>query len=151
MVSLVNTAKTFEVKKAFPAIFYALMAVGFLAGIFSRPFNPKFVAIALLMTFGGTVLMWLLVWDLADEVVDEGGYLRVRKGRIEERVMLRDVVKVSYSGNTNPVRLSLWLHRPNRLGDRVVFIPKGFVWRLSGEHPMAEELRARAERLRKYT
>ncbi|QWF18780.1 hypothetical protein [Lysobacter capsici] len=98
-----------------------------------------------------TVLMWLLVWDLADEVVDEGGYLRVRKGRIEERVMLRDVVKVSYSGNTRPARLSLWLRRPNRLGDRVVFISKGFVWRLFGEHPMAEQLRARAERLRKYT
>jgi hypothetical protein len=150
MASIANSAKTFEMKKAFPAIFYALMAAGFIVGISKRPFDPAFVVMPLLVTFGGTVLMWRLVWDLADDVVDEGGYLRVRKGRVEERVMLRDVVKVSCL-NTNPVRLSLWLHRPNRFGERVVFIPKGFAWRLYGEHPMDEELRARAARLRKYT
>ncbi|ATE71363.1 hypothetical protein [Lysobacter capsici] len=151
MASIVNSAKTFELKKAFPAVFYTLMVAVFIGGIFKRPFDPTFVVMPVLAAFGLTALMWLLVWDLADEVVDEGDCLRVRKGRIEERVMLRDVVKVSYSGNTNPVRLSLWLHRPNRLGDRIVFIPKGFYWRLIGEHPMAEELRARAERLRKHT
>lgn len=149
MPSIVNSSKTFELKKLFSVGFYVVMAAVFILGIFSRPFDPAFVVMPLLATFGGTVLLWLLVWDLADEVVDEGGCLRVRKGRIEEHVMLRDVVKVSCS-NTNPVRLSLWLQRPNRLGDRVVFIPKGMAWRLFGEHPMAEELRARVERLRKY-
>jgi hypothetical protein len=151
MHSIANAAKTFGMKRAFPAAFYLMALTMFIGGLFARPFEPMFVVVPLALSFGGAALMWLLVWDLADDVVDEGGYLRVRKGGIEEQVMLRDVMKVSCSRNTNPVRLSLWLRRPNRLGDRIVFIPKGMVWLPFGEHPMAEELHARAERLRKYT
>ncbi|UOF16665.1 hypothetical protein IEQ11_08515 [Lysobacter capsici] len=61
---------------------------------------------------------------LADEVVDHGDYLRVRRGSIEESIPIADIEKISSSHAFRPARVTLLLRRPGRLGDRVSFIAR---------------------------
>jgi len=70
------------------------------------------------------VVLKRLVFDLADEVVDEGDALRVRFGAEETRVPLADIMNVSYSGITNPKRITLTLRTPGRFGREVTFSPQ---------------------------
>ena len=72
----------------------------------------------------GFFLFRKLVWDLADEVRDGGTFLLIRKGGLEERVLLSNVININVSQFSNPSRISLRLRTPGKMGDEVVFIPK---------------------------
>ncbi|MBO7941664.1 hypothetical protein JTP77_038085, partial [Streptomyces sp. S9] len=62
-----------------------------------------------------------------------------------------DVAAVRRGFGNNPERLILTLRRPGRLGDTIAFIPKGIRWFPYVEHPLAYELRTRAQLLRLHT
>ena len=106
---------------------------------------------AILVVFGA-IMFRKLVWDLADEVRDGGDFLLVRRGKVEERLLLENVMNVSMSQFTNPRRLTLRLRTAGKLGDEVAFIPKSPL-RLNpfARNPVAEKLIARVDRLRNKT
>ena len=62
-----------------------------------------------------------LVFDLADEVLDDGDALIIRNREVEERVAFSDVINVSYSPFMNPPRVTLSLKKPGLFGDQVSF------------------------------
>ncbi|WP_148650290.1 hypothetical protein [Lysobacter capsici] len=62
-------------------------------------------------------------WNLADEVIDHGDHLRVRRGRIEESVAIADIEKVSVEYAIRPIRVGLALRKPGAFGRRIVFVP----------------------------
>jgi hypothetical protein len=64
-----------------------------------------------------------LVWGLADEVYDGGDYLLVKRGRLEDRIALADIMNVSVTMMVNPPRITLRLVRPGKFGDEVSFAP----------------------------
>ena len=100
------------------------------------------------LAFLGLGIMSALVFDLADEVVDAGDYLVVRKGRQEERVELSEIVSVNYVRFVNPARVTLRLARPGALGKEIAFIPAQELGNLLGAKSIAAELMERVHAAR---
>jgi hypothetical protein len=68
-------------------------------------------------------LLKKMVFDLADEVFDAGDSLIVRFGSEQERILLSQIINVSYSYVTNPARVTLTLRTPGRFGKEITFMP----------------------------
>ena len=91
-----------------------------------------------------------LIFDLADEVVDEGDALRVRFGDEEERIPLAEIINLSYAGITNPPRITLTLRTAGRFGREVSFSPQqGFLSPLFRPNPLVGELIERVDAARR--
>ena len=146
----ISSTQTFFMKKVFPAFWLGFVAlflvVGGVAGAWKE---PLFVIQPLVMLAIGILLFRKLVWDLVDEVRDGGTFLIVRKGSLEERVPLANVMNVSASQYTNPRRLTLRLRKAGKFGEEIVFIPKStFQINPFARNPVAEALILRIDRLR---
>ena len=150
---------TFFLKRVFPAVWLGGVGLGAIAAAtayFSgkdasgNPLPIMVLIVPLLMLVFGFALFRKLIWDLADEVEDFGEYLRVRRGGVDERVNLADVMNVNMSQFTNPPRLTLRLRKPGPFGDEIVFIPQSQGVRLNpfARNPIAERLIQRIDRLR---
>jgi hypothetical protein len=103
----------------FPIIFIAIALVSS-AGPNTAPPLPFFVGPAIMIAVGFFV-MKKLVFDLVDEVWDDGGSLLIKNRGEEERVALSDIKNVSYSPLINPPRVTLSLRRPTVFGDEITF------------------------------
>jgi len=150
---------TFFLKRVFPALWLGGVGVGAVVAataFFSgkdaggHPLPIMVLVVPLLMLVLGFTLFRKLIWDLVDEVEDHGDWLRVRRGSVEERVNLVDVMNVSMNQFSNPRRLSLRLRKPGAFGDEIVFIPQTQGLRLNpfARNPIAERLIQRVDRLR---
>ena len=73
------------------------------------------------MIVGGYFFMKKLVFDLVDEVWDDGNSLVIRNRGDEERIALSDIKNVSYSPFTNPPRVTLSVRRPTVFGEEIAF------------------------------
>jgi len=100
-------------------------------------------ALASLFVF---VLWRVLVSDLADEVLDCGDHLVVRRGKLTDRIDLSNVLKIDSSWNTSPSRITLHLIHPGKFGKLVTFAPAaGVSGRFFSNSAVAKELLARAQ------
>ena len=75
------------------------------------------------MMIFGYFLMKKLVWDLIDEVYDEGTVLLFKNRGTEFRVNLKDIKNVSYTTMVNPPRVTLSIRYLTDLGDELSFSP----------------------------
>lgn len=66
-------------------------------------------------------IMKRTVFDLVDEVFDDGDALVIRNRHMEDRIALSNVVNVSYTQFINPPRVTLLLRDPSLFGERVSF------------------------------
>ena len=118
---------TFFYKRVFPLIWFGFLGVflcvGLLSSIFGKGLGIVFLVIPLGMAIFGYFIMKQLVWDLIDEVYDEGTSLIFRNGNQEVRVSLKDIKNVSYSTMTNPPRVTLSVRYQTPLGDELTFSP----------------------------
>jgi len=150
-MQIISSGRTFLMKRVFPAFWFGILALFALSALLSGDTLQlgAFLLIPVLMALFGFVLMRKLVWDLADEVHDGGDFLLVRRGKIEERVRLSNVVNISMSQFTNPPRLTLRLRQPGQFGDEVVFIPQSPL-RINpfARNELAERLMQRVDRQR---
>jgi hypothetical protein len=147
----ISSSQTFFVKRIFPALWFGFLvvflAIGATQGDFRR--EPMLVIQPLVMVAIGALVFRKFLWDLADEVRDAGENLIVRKGGIEERVALSNVMNVDSSQFSNPRRVTLRLRKPGRLGGEIVFVPKSsFQLNPFARNPVAEMLIQRIDRLR---
>jgi hypothetical protein len=113
----ISSRTTFFNKRIFPAIW-----IGFLILMAGLPFvfghnqstpSLSFVVMPAIMAVVGIFIMRKLVFDLVDEVWDDGDALLVKNRGEEERILLSDIKNVSYSPYMNPPRVTLSL-RPAR-------------------------------------
>jgi len=150
-MQIISSGRTFLMKRVFPAFWFGILALFALSALLSGDTLQlaAFLLIPVLMALFGFVLMRKLVWDLADEVHDGGDFLLVRRGSIEERVRLSNVVNISMSQFTNPPRLTLRLRQPGQFGDEAVFIPQSPL-RINpfARNELAERLMQRVDRQR---
>jgi len=157
----ISSGQTFFIKRIFPCLWLGFVAVGLAVAVFAPAAvakNPAvhvpppyfFLFVPLMMLVFGVLLFRKLLWDLADSVDDARDYLLVRRGGIEQRVMLANVMNVSMTQFTNPPRLTLRLRQPGPLGDEIVFIPKTPGLRLNPfrRNEIAEDLLRRVDRAR---
>jgi hypothetical protein len=132
----ISSKMTFFYKRIFPAFWFGflillllLIAVPlFLGGAQNGPPPYPFLIVPLIMFGFGYFVMKKLVFDLVDEVWDDGETLLIRKGGQEQRVALRDIKNVSYSAVINPPRVTLSVRQPTTFGQQIAFMaPVRFV------------------------
>jgi hypothetical protein len=121
----ISSKTTFLHKRVFPVFWFGSLAVfvaiALVAGPGTQGQSLLFLVVPIFMAVFGYVIMKLLVFDLVDEVWDDGAALIVRdKGR-EDRIALSNIVNVSYSPLINPPRVTLMLRQPSNFGAEITF------------------------------
>lgn len=143
---------TFFYKVIFPGFWFVFLTVFMLIGVFGPGKQQViFVIQPLVMMAFGYFLFRKMIWNLADEVRDGGSYLLVRKGSMEKRIPLTDILNVSMSQFSNPRRVTLRLRSPCEWGDEIAFIPKMPTFRLNpfARNAVAEDLMRRVDQARR--
>lgn len=117
---------TFFNKRVFPAIWFGFLFLFIAVPLVSSasrdtaPPLPFFLGPAMMIAVGFFV-MKKLVFDLVDQVWDDGGSLLIKNRGEEERIPLSDIKNVSYSPLVNPPRVTLSLRRPTAFGEEITF------------------------------
>lgn len=151
-MTLVSSKMTFFYKRIFPAllvlpllaIVVAAVPVHHQQGGPPLPFfiGPVFIGVIFFMLYKE------LIFDLVDEVWDDGDALIVRNGGMEERIPLKDIKNVSYSPLSSPARVTLSLRQPGKFGSEVSFLPP-FEFIPFKKSPIVEELIDRIDAARR--
>jgi len=153
----ISSRSTFFLKRVFPLLWFGIIALFVVVAVLSSRRGPRSPPLPLLL-IGPAVMVLVvytlvrrLIFDLADEVYDEGDALRVRFGADEERIPLENIINISYAGLSNPARATLTLRDPGRFGREITFAPQqrvfGPLLRLS--NPLISELIERVDAARR--
>jgi len=122
----ISSKWTFFYKRISPVIFFGFLVVfigiALLANLRSNSAldNIPFLIVAIVMT----VVFFIskkLIFDLVDEVWEDGETLVVRNSGQEQRIALADIKNVNYSPLISPPRVTVSLRRPTVFGDEVTF------------------------------
>lgn len=118
---------TFFQKKVFPVIWFGMLGLfvcgALVTGIAERGPGVLFVLVPVSMAAIGYFIMKKFLFDLIDEVYDEGETLLFRERDKEVTVSLKDIKNVSYSPMTNPPRVTVSIRYMTELGDELSFSP----------------------------
>ena len=122
----VSSKATFYYKRVFPIAFFGILLLVIVGPVLlgSNPAQPPplpFFIIPAAMAVFAYVVMKKLVFDLVDEVWDDGDALIVRNGTMQDRIAFTDIKNVSYSVLINPPRVTLSLRQPSAFGSEVTF------------------------------
>jgi hypothetical protein len=122
-----SSGSTFFFKRIFPAIWFGFIIFFILAALFvDRRDSTADVMIVVVSVFLATVgyfIMKNLVFDLVDEVYDEGSALLFKNNGKTVRVNLTDIKNVNYAVVVNPPRVTLSLRCKTEFGDEISFSP----------------------------
>ncbi len=126
---IISSRNTLFLKRVLPVLLFGVLAAGVAAPLLivgGRTGALPWPLLAPPLVLGIVIYLVLrrLVFDLADEVVDEGEALRVRFGSEQARIPLAEIINVSYSGITNPKRVTLTLRSAGPFGRQVTFSPR---------------------------
>ena len=128
----ISSRTTFISKRLFPVLWFGSLAAFFvtdLVAIRSGHHLPaELLLIPIVMAVVGYFTMKKLVFDLADEVFDDGDALLVRFGSEQERIALDNIMNVTYVTMMNPPRVTLTLRSTGRFGIEVSFSPPQSFW-----------------------
>ncbi len=147
MIRISSESATFWHKRAFPFLWFCLMAVSSSAFL-SRADNRE----DLLMLVFVLALVVVGVFStrrqnraLADSVDDAGSYLVVNHRGVEDRVALSNVMHVQFEGR----RITMKLVKPVQFGAEFAFFPLlPFSYGLVAKCPIADDLIVRVDRAR---
>jgi hypothetical protein len=122
----ISSGWTFFYKRVFPIIWFGGLALFLGISLFAVPGSSQpaafpFLIVPIVMMGFGYFLMKMLVFDLVDEVCEDGNTLLVKNGGQEQRIEFADIKNVNYTVLTSPPRITLSLRRPTVFGDRIVF------------------------------
>jgi hypothetical protein len=122
----ISSQWTFFYKFIFPIVWVGFIIIFLAVAVFAPtrsgqglPIPALIVPIVMLVI--GFTIMKKFIFDLADEVWDDGAALVVKKSGQEERIALSDIKNVNYSTMSSPPRVVLSLRRPSVFGDQVAF------------------------------
>jgi hypothetical protein len=151
----ISSKRTVFYKRVFPVLWFGFLAFFVLADLLaSRSTHvepvPMFL-VPVVMAVIGYVLFRRLLFDLVDEVWDDGDALIVKKAGVEERVPLRNIVNIGYSLLTNPERVTLTLRDPGPFGKEITSMPlsRAFSFRWMSRNPLIDELIERVDKARR--
>lgn len=150
----ISSASSAFYKRMLPLIWYGIVLVTVIVFWNMRRVDPRMPALIYLAPLFMAVVFHtvgrMLLADLVDEVWDNGGELIVVNEGHAEHLPLSDIMNISYSGYTNPKKVTLSLRHPGRWGARFSFIPPRHTVRLLslGTNEMVEELIRRVDKAR---
>jgi hypothetical protein len=118
---------TFFYKRMFPVIWFGFIALFLLPMLINhhqmREPPPAVLILPVVMGVFGYLLFRRLLFDLVDEVWDDGKALVARNRGVEQRIPLETIINVGFSTMTRPERVTLRLREPGLLGKDVTFMP----------------------------
>jgi hypothetical protein len=148
----ISSRSTFFYKRIFPLFWFGFILFFLVTGLWgagrAHASRVPFLVAPVFMMVLGFVLFRRLIFDLADEVWDDGDALVVRNAGTEERIALKNIINVGFSTMTNPERVTLTLREPCSLGKEITFSPPRRFLTLS-RSPIIGELIERVDRARK--
>ncbi len=119
----ISSSWTFFYKRVFPLMWFGFLLVFIGVPIFGASSPPPlpFFIVPVLMMVVVYVIMRKLIFDLVDQVWDDGDSLLVRNRGEEERIALADIKNVNYSPFLHPPRVVLSLRGNTAFGDQIAF------------------------------
>ena len=119
------SGSTFYFKKLFPSIWFGFLAFFLVTSVASGAPNESlmFLVVPIFMAIFGFFFFKKILWDLADEVYDEGKSLLFRKSGKEQRVLLKDIINISYAQMSSPERVVLQVRSEGAIGKELAFNP----------------------------
>jgi len=121
----ISSQTTWFSKYVFPVIWFSFVGFFLLTILFTNKSQggPPFLVMIgpILMGVFGYFMMKKMVWDLADEVFDDGDSLLVRVGSEQQRIPLASIINVSYAYMMNPARVTLTLRGSGQFGHEISF------------------------------
>jgi prepilin signal peptidase PulO-like enzyme (type II secretory pathway) len=143
---------TFFYKRLFPVIWFGFILLFVLLPWATRhqpqglPL-PLFIMPVVMGVFG-YLLFRRLLFDLVDEIWDDGEALVARNGGIEQRIPLQNIINVGFSTMTRPERVTLRLRDAGPLGQDVTFMPPTR-FTFATRNPIIDQLIERIDRARR--
>jgi hypothetical protein len=136
-------------KKVFPTIWFGILAFIFITSLTTGTIEDSvmFIVMPVIMAVFGYFLFKKMIWDLADEVYDLGDELIFRKGNVEQRVHLRDIVNIDCAQMSSPERIVVNVRNEGPLGKELVFNPPLRLLPFT-RNPIIRELIERVDRAR---
>jgi hypothetical protein len=127
----ISSKMTFFYKRVFPAIWFGFLTLLFLVsavplffgGVQSHPPPYPLLVVPLIMIGFGYFVMKKLVFNLVDEVWEDGDSLVVKNRDQEDHIALSDIKNVNYAPLINPPRVTLSVRRPTTFGEQIAFMP----------------------------
>lgn len=143
-------------KRVFPVIWFGFIALFMVLPWLTSWINHQqmrgpplpILIVPVVMGVFGYLLFRRLLFDLVDEVWDEGDALVARNRGVEQRIALQTIVNVGFSTMTRPERVTLRLREPGPLGQDVTFMPPSRFMPF-GRNPIIDELIERVDRARR--
>lgn len=89
---------------------------------------PNLLGVGILTLFFAYMLFKARFHSLADEVIDRGDSLEIRRGRTEVIVSFSNIVKADVATRGGIHRITLSLREPTRLGGQIEFLPQASLW-----------------------
>jgi hypothetical protein len=122
----ISSRATFSYKWLFPATWFGFVIIFagapiVLSLLAHQSPSASFIIPPVIMLVIGYFFMRKFLFDLVDEVWDDGNELVVRNGRREDRIRLSDIKNVGYSPMMSPPRVTLSLRKVSIFGDSVSF------------------------------
>lgn len=122
-----TSKSTYFNKRIFPILWFGFLGVFILTSLNNTSNGGRldivFMIFPLFMAVFGYFIMKKLVFDLADEVYDEGEALLIKNKGKEVRIYLKDIKNVSYATMINPPRVTMSIRYHTELGDELSFSP----------------------------
>jgi len=147
-VKKISSASTFYLKRIAPFLSLAGLIVAIVVMLAQGKFEEMWwlLLVFVLVTVAAGYAFYRRIWNLADEVFDNGDHFVVRRGSVQEKVRLSDVVNVAFKRTQNARRVVLKLARPGPFGNEVVFVPPlSFRWNPFAADPLEEDLIRRVD------
>jgi len=146
----ISSRSTSFYKRVFPVLWIGTLGGVLLLTAFVGRRSPDVPSIAFLvpalMMVLGYLLFRKLLFDLMDEVWDNGNELIVVNDGHVEHLPFSNIMNVSYAGLSNPKRVTLSLRKAGRWGTRLSFaLPMNYSFAYLTEHPLVENLIKRAD------
>jgi len=143
-VKTLSSRWTVLTKWCTPVVWIALTIFLIVGGYYEKEEKLGAAYYSLVVVFGlfGLLTWWFMVRDLADEVVDCGDALLVRRGEIEEAVPLTNILRVSESPFSESVRVVVQLIVPGQFGRVIAFMPQKQPARINpfAKNPVVQDL-----------
>jgi len=150
----ISSKRTIFYKRVFPVLWFGFLAFFVLVSSLAprRTHAPPIpmLIVPVVMSVVGYLLFRRLIFDLVDEVWDDGDALIVKNAGVEERVPLKSIINIGYSLLTNPERVTLTLRDAGPLGKEITFMPlsRALSFRWLSRNPIIDELIERVDQAR---
>jgi hypothetical protein len=135
-------------KYVLPCVMYAGVCAWMLSDESKKP-RPDYPTLAVVLVIVGVIMVVVFkrrMWGLADEVLDGGDHLLIRRGKRETRIELANVSEVSLDSGP-PTKVTLQLKIPSEFGPKISFVPNATSRNPLATSSIAEDLVQRVRQL----